>query len=167
MKICLVAAFPPSGRQLNEYALYIARELQRTPGISLTILADELADYEFATDENGKSLNAPQQPELPGFDIIRCWKFNSTTTPVRLLRHRTQIEARCGVVQPRIFELCYSRLPGCGLCGSVRSRSDARSGLLHSCHPAPHHRTRRFCQDRSAPGKDCSVLASDIATEPC
>jgi glycosyltransferase involved in cell wall biosynthesis len=85
MKICLVAAFPPSARQLNEYAFYIARELQRNPGISLTILADELAEYEFATDENGKSLNGPAQQELPGFDVIRCWKFNSLTTPVRLL----------------------------------------------------------------------------------
>jgi glycosyltransferase involved in cell wall biosynthesis len=85
MKICLVATFPPSGRQLNEYAFYIARELQRNPGISLTILADELDDYDFATDENGKSLNAPQQPELPGFNVIRCWKYNSLGTPVRLL----------------------------------------------------------------------------------
>jgi glycosyltransferase involved in cell wall biosynthesis len=85
MKICLVATFPPSGRQLNEYALYIARELQRNPDVSLTILADELADYAFATDENGKSLNAPQQPELPGFEVIRCWKYNSLGTSVRLL----------------------------------------------------------------------------------
>ena len=85
MKICLVATFPPSGRQLNEYAFYIARELQRNPGISLTILADELDDYDFATDEHGKSLNAPQQPELPGFNVIRCWKYNSLGTPVRLL----------------------------------------------------------------------------------
>jgi glycosyltransferase involved in cell wall biosynthesis len=85
MKICLVATFPPSARQLNEYAFYIARELQRHPDISLTILADELTDYEFATDENGKSLNAPQQTELPGFDVIRCWTFNSLKTPVRLL----------------------------------------------------------------------------------
>src|ERR1700729_1540213 len=85
MKICLVATFPPSARQLNEYAFYIARELQRNPEISLTILADELTDYEFATDENGKSLHAEQQTELPGFDVIRCWKFNSLKTPVRLL----------------------------------------------------------------------------------
>lgn len=85
MKICLVATFPPSGRQLNEYAFHIARELQRHPNIDLTILADELTDYEFATDENGKSLNAPQQSELPGFNVIRCWKFNSMATPVRLL----------------------------------------------------------------------------------
>ncbi|MFZ0958442.1 MAG: glycosyltransferase [Candidatus Sulfotelmatobacter sp.] len=84
MKICLVATFPPSARQLNEYAFYIARELQRNPEISLTILADELTDYEFATDENGKPLNAQQQTELPGFDVIRCWKFNSLKTPVRL-----------------------------------------------------------------------------------
>jgi glycosyltransferase involved in cell wall biosynthesis len=85
MKICLVATFPPSGRQLNEYAFYLARELQRNPSISLTILSDELTDYEFATDEDGKSLGAPDQPELPGFDVIRCWKFNSLATPVRLL----------------------------------------------------------------------------------
>lgn len=86
MKICLVAAFPPSGRQLNEYAFHVARELQRDPNVELTVLADELTDYEFATDADGKSLNAPQQAELPGFNVIRCWKFGSTTTPIRLLR---------------------------------------------------------------------------------
>ncbi len=85
MKICLVATFPPSGRQLNEYAFHIARELQRNPDIELTILADELTEYEFATDANGNTLNAPQQSELPGFNVIRCWKFGSPTNPVRLL----------------------------------------------------------------------------------
>src|SRR5580658_2063663 len=85
MKICLVATFPPSGRQLNEYAFYIARELQRNPRISLTILADELTEYEFATDQNGNSLKAHEQPELPGFDVVRCWKFNSLATPTRLI----------------------------------------------------------------------------------
>ena len=61
MKICLVTTFPPSGRQLNEYGFYIARELQRNPHIDLTILSDELTDYEFATDADGKSLNAPNR----------------------------------------------------------------------------------------------------------
>lgn len=85
MKICLVATFPPSGRQLNEYAYYIARELQLRPDVELTILADELTDYEFATDVNGVPLNARQQPELPGLNVIRCWKFGSLSNPVRLL----------------------------------------------------------------------------------
>ena len=85
MKICLVATFPPSGRQLNEYAFHIARELQRNPHVELTILADELDDYGFATDANGETLKANEQPELPGFKVIRCWKFGSVTTPVRLL----------------------------------------------------------------------------------
>src|SRR5882757_1152107 len=85
MKICLVATFPPSGRQLNEYAFHIARELQRNPEVELTILADELDDYEFATDANGESLKADQQSELPGFNVIRCWKFGSMSTPLRLL----------------------------------------------------------------------------------
>ena len=83
MKICLVTAFPPSGRQLNEYAFYIARELQRDPRINLTILADRLGKYEFATDGNGNPLS--DAGELPGFHVIRCWRFNNLTTPLRLL----------------------------------------------------------------------------------
>jgi glycosyltransferase involved in cell wall biosynthesis len=85
MKICLVATFPPSGRQLNEYAFHIARELQCNPDVELTILADEVMDYEFATDENGDSLKAHRLPELPGFNVIRCWRFGSLKTPMRLL----------------------------------------------------------------------------------
>lgn len=85
MKICLVGTFPPSGRQLNEYAFHIARELQRNPEVSLTILADELTNYEFATDEHGNSVSAGQQSELEGFHVIRCWKFGSLMNPVRLL----------------------------------------------------------------------------------
>lgn len=85
MKICLVATFPPSGRQLNEYAFHVARELQRDPNVELTVLADELTDYEFATNADGNSLNAPRQAELPGFNVIRCWKFGSMATPIRLL----------------------------------------------------------------------------------
>jgi glycosyltransferase involved in cell wall biosynthesis len=85
MKICLVATFPPSGRQLNEYAFHLARELKRNPDVELTILADEVIDYDFATDGDGNSLKAHQLAELPGFNVIRCWKFGSLQTPVRLL----------------------------------------------------------------------------------
>jgi glycosyltransferase involved in cell wall biosynthesis len=86
MKICLVATFPPSGRQLNEYAFHIARELQRVEGVELTILADELTDYAFATDASGNALKANQLSELPGFNVVRCWKFGSASTPMRLLK---------------------------------------------------------------------------------
>jgi glycosyltransferase involved in cell wall biosynthesis len=92
MKICLVATFPPSGRQLNEYAFHIARELRRNPDVELTILADELTDYDFATDQNGNSLKGHQQSELPGFNVIRCWKFGSLLTPVRLLNTIRQLK---------------------------------------------------------------------------
>jgi len=92
MKICLVTAFPPSGRQLNEYAFHIARELQRDPLIDLTILADELTSYEFATDDTGKPLPAESQEELPGFHVVRCWGFNQLATPLRLLRTIRQLK---------------------------------------------------------------------------
>ena len=56
MKICLVATFPPSGRQLNEYAFHIAKELRRQRDVELTILADELTSYDFVTDKSGKQI---------------------------------------------------------------------------------------------------------------
>ncbi len=85
MKICLVAAFPPSGRSLNEYAFYIANELRRHRDVELTILADELTGYDFVTDGSGKKIAVHERSELPGFDLIRCWKFGSVSNPARLL----------------------------------------------------------------------------------
>jgi glycosyltransferase involved in cell wall biosynthesis len=85
MKICLVTTFPPSGRQLNEYAFHIASEIQRNPQVRLSILGDELTSYEFATDENGEPIGKGMQTELPGFDVIRCWKFNDPANPFRIL----------------------------------------------------------------------------------
>ncbi len=71
MKICLVTAFPPSRRGLNEYGFHIAKELRRDPLLSLTILADEL--------DGG-------QAELDGFDVFRCWRFDSLGNPLHLWR---------------------------------------------------------------------------------
>jgi glycosyltransferase involved in cell wall biosynthesis len=73
MKICLVTAFPPSRRGLNEYGYHIARELQQDPLLSLTILADEL--------ETGD-----QAQELDGFEVQRVWSFNNASNPLRLLK---------------------------------------------------------------------------------
>ena len=83
MKIALVSAFPPSGRQLNEYGLHLARELQRNPLLSLTVVADQLGDCDFATDAQGHKIISRE--ELPEFDVVRCWKFNSVSNPYRLL----------------------------------------------------------------------------------
>lgn len=71
MKICLVTAFPPSRRGLNEYGYHIAKELQRDPLLSLTVLADEL--------------DSPQ-PEVEGYDVVRCWSFDRLSNPFRLLK---------------------------------------------------------------------------------
>ena len=77
MKICLVTTFPPSGRMLNEYGYHIARELQRDPLLSVSILADEL--------------ERPQQ-ELPGFEVRRVWSFNRASNPPRLLRAIREVQ---------------------------------------------------------------------------
>ena len=71
MKICLVSAFPPSRRGLNEYGYHIARELQADSLLSLTVLGDET---EGSASE-----------EIHDFDVRRCWDFNSTKNSLRIL----------------------------------------------------------------------------------
>src|SRR6059058_4124919 len=78
MKICFVTAFPPSGRQLNEYAFHIARELRKDPLLSLTILADKL--------------DCAEAQELAGFDVVRCWEFNSLANPLKIWREVRKIK---------------------------------------------------------------------------
>lgn len=84
-KICLITAFPPSIRALNEYSSHIARELQRHSDVELTILADELEDYAFATDAHGEAVHSSRSVDLPGVKLIRCWKFGSLANPIKLL----------------------------------------------------------------------------------
>ncbi len=71
MKISLITAFPPSQERLNEYGYHLARELQRDPYLSMTICADRLPHA---------------AGELPDFDVVRCWEFNSPWNLFRLLR---------------------------------------------------------------------------------
>lgn len=71
MKICLVTTFPPSQGGLAEYGLHIAQELHRNPFLSVTILADKIP-----TDE----------PELGGFNVLRCWSFDDPLSCFRLLK---------------------------------------------------------------------------------
>jgi glycosyltransferase involved in cell wall biosynthesis len=84
MKICLIGSFPPSGRQLNEYSYHLAREVQQNPLISLTIIADDPHGCTWATDARGVVIEP--QGELPDFDVVRCWQFNSASNPARLLK---------------------------------------------------------------------------------
>jgi len=56
---------------LNEYGFHIARELKRDPLLSLTVLGDEI--------EDGAA-------ELDGFEVVRCWRFDSLRNPVKLWR---------------------------------------------------------------------------------
>lgn len=88
MKICFVSAFPPSKLALNEYGFHVARELQTDPLVSLTVLADELAE---------------PQPELPDFNVVRTWKVNRVGNQWKLLRSLR--ESRPNVVW---FNLIFS-----------------------------------------------------------
>src|ERR1700727_1954949 len=77
MKICLVTTFPPSTGGLSEYGFHIAQELRRNPYLNLTILADELS---------------PEQEELEGFSVQRCWSFDDPGSVLRLMRSLNQLK---------------------------------------------------------------------------
>lgn len=120
MKICLITAFPPSRRGLNEYGFHLARELRRDPLLSLTILADEL-----------------EQPaeELPDFDVVRCWRFDGLSNPLRLTK--TIRDIRPDVVW---FNLLFSTFGNKPLPAFFGLGQPAMSRLTgHYTHVTLHH----------------------------
>ncbi len=120
MKICLVTAFPPSKRGLNEYGFHIARELRRDPILSLTILADELD----GTVE-----------ELPDYDVVRCWRFNSLLNPLRLLK--VIHDLRPDVVWFNLLFSSFGSRPAAAFLGLMQPVLARLSG--HYTHVTLHH----------------------------
>lgn len=120
MHIALVSAFPPSRGGLNEYGYHVARELQRDPLLSLTVLADDLPE---------------PQPELDGFEVTRCWGWNRLSNPARLLRALRELKP--DVVW---FNLLFSSFGGrpapafAGLCIPAMTRT-----LGFYTHVTLHH----------------------------
>ncbi|MFB3815026.1 MAG: glycosyltransferase [Terriglobales bacterium] len=124
MRICLVTAFPPSHERINEYGYHLAMELQRNPLLSVTVLADQH--------------DGPAE-ELPGFDIVRCWRPNSLANPVRLLRAIREIDP--DVVWFNLVFSSFGVNPVAaffGLCAPALTRA-----LGHSTHVTLHHLMER------------------------
>src|SRR3954464_11403225 len=119
MKICLVTAFPPSKRGLNEYGFHIARELQQDPLLSLTILADELETPE---------------PELDGYNVNRVWGMNLLSNPARLLRAVRDIKP--DVVWFNLLFSTLGRQPTPSVRGPRYSCAHPAHRLLHARHAA-------------------------------
>ena len=96
IRICLVAAFPPSMGPLNEYSYHIAREIQRHSDVELIILADEIDEYKFVTDAQGNTVSSKDVSRdlenLPNIRIIRCWKVDSLANPARILKAVREIQ---------------------------------------------------------------------------
>ena len=109
MRIALVTAFPPSRHHLSEYGYHLADELRRSH-VDFTILGDK---YE-----------GPEQPELPGFRVRRCWRVGSVGNPRRIVSALREL-------RPEIvwFNLVYSTfgataLPAfSGLCTPALARA--------------------------------------------
>jgi glycosyltransferase involved in cell wall biosynthesis len=120
MKICLVSAFPPSRRGLNEYGYHIAKELQTDPLLSLTVLADKLDR---------------QEPELEGFDVQRCWSFDHFANPVHLLSAIRDIKP--DVVWFNLLFSTFGTNPFAAFCGLAIPALTRISGTY--THVTLHH----------------------------
>jgi hypothetical protein len=137
MKICLVTAFPPSGRQLNEYGFHLARELQRNPFVNLTILGDKLTNYDWATDKDGKPLSQQQQEELAGFHVISCWESNSMSVArniARVVRQQRPDVVWFNLVYSSFATPEYPLAAFAGLCTPALIR-----GMGYFTHVTLHH----------------------------
>ncbi|MBZ5532927.1 MAG: glycosyltransferase [Acidobacteriia bacterium] len=120
MKICLITAFPPSRGGLSEYGFHIARELQNNSSLSLTILADELADA---------------QPELEGFSVSRCWSFDDPKSLGRLWTKIRELDP--DVVWFNLIFSTFGRKPLAAFCGLTLPLLTRLSGFY--THVTLHH----------------------------
>ncbi|HWX54582.1 MAG TPA: glycosyltransferase [Verrucomicrobiae bacterium] len=120
MKICLVTAFPPSRGGLTEYGYHIARELQRNPFLSLTVLADELPS---------------EQAELEGFSVVRCWSFNDLRSIGTLLGRIRKLNP--DVVWFNLIFSTFGRNPLAAFCGLTLPLLSRLSGCY--THVTLHH----------------------------
>gem|GEM_PF-198955 len=75
--ICLISAFPPGRGDLNEYGYHLARTLKANRQVDLTVLAEVMEEA---------------RPELDGFQVQRCWKFNSVLNFFHVVRAVTRID---------------------------------------------------------------------------
>lgn len=94
MRVCLITTFPPSRHHLSEYGFHLADELRRQ-GVEFTILGDE---------------HGCDEPELPGFNVRRCWRVGALNNAPRILSALRQ-------VKPDIawFNLVYSTFGATGV----------------------------------------------------
>ncbi len=120
MKICLVTAFPPSRRGLNEYGFHLARELQRDPLLSLTVLADELDG---------------SQQELDDYHVVRCWRFDALSNPTRLTRAIHEIKP--DVVWYNLLFSTFGSKPVPAFLGLSQPAMSRMTG--HYTHVTLHH----------------------------
>jgi glycosyltransferase involved in cell wall biosynthesis len=121
MKICLVTAFPPSRRGLNEYGYHIARELQADPLMSVTVLADELEGE--ATEE------------MHDFDVRRVWDFNYKTNAWRILKAVRDIKP--DVVWYNLLFSTFGNHPVAAFSGLMAPALTRMSGVY--THVTLHH----------------------------
>ena len=92
MRVCLITTFPPSRHHLSEYGYHLASELS-SHDVSLTILGDIYEPRELQ----------PQEDEIPGFVVRRCWRVGAVDNATRIL-------AALREIQPDVvwFNLVYS-----------------------------------------------------------
>jgi glycosyltransferase involved in cell wall biosynthesis len=120
MKICLVTTFPPSQGGLSEYGLHIAEELRRNPFLSLTVLADEISSG---------------QPELEGFSVQRCWRFDDPRSSARILERIRKIKP--DVVWFNLLFSTFGRNPANAFLGLLTPLMARLSGRY--THVTLHH----------------------------
>jgi glycosyltransferase involved in cell wall biosynthesis len=83
-RVALVTAFPPGRGDLSEYGFQLARVLKDSFGLTPLIYADLHSGVDHHPDD-----------ELPGYNVTRCWRFNSVASFVTLLskirKHRPDV----------------------------------------------------------------------------
>lgn len=73
LRIGVLSAFPPGRNSLNEFGLHLVKHLARS---------DEVSEVVLYADETEAGAPTP----MPGVTAVPCWRFNSLTNLVRVVK---------------------------------------------------------------------------------
>ncbi|MFV0373682.1 glycosyltransferase [Microbacterium sp.] len=107
--VAVVTALSPSATTLAEYGLHFLRALGRRRGIRVIALVEDL-DLDY--------------PDIDGVEIVRCWRFDSPATPVRILRAARHRRADVVLINAHFTSFGSSKVAAAlGLCSPALLRA--------------------------------------------
>ncbi len=101
MKIAFISPYPPSKVTLNEYGYHLIRSFIGKPSVDeIIVLTNDLEDND-----------AYKKYDVPGIEIIPCWKFNSPLAVLQIRKKLKQLKPDVVILNIQFMSFGEGKIP--------------------------------------------------------